>query len=332
MQLVRFVLVGLLLLQSSAVLASVVAAEPVAARRAVQGGPPMLPARVADRDWAPLQSRGDTLLQERLEQALSERPEWRRLVESKRLAVALVDLADPRRPRFARVNGRHMMYAASLPKIAILLAAYQQIEEGRLQRTPEVEADLEAMIRVSSNSAATRMIDRVGGLAAVNAVLADNRYRLYDPRWNGGLWVGKRYAKDGRREPDPIHGISHGATASQVARFYYQLATGRLISREASSGMLRALAAPGIDHKFVKTLRTRVPNARLYRKSGTWRHFHADSVLVWDTDWRRYILVGLVESENGEQVLRELAEVADTLLRPAKPADAQTRATVAEAP
>ena len=44
-------------------------------------------------------------------------------VESQRFAVSLVDVTDEERPRYAGVNDNHMMYAASLPKIAILLAA-----------------------------------------------------------------------------------------------------------------------------------------------------------------------------------------------------------------
>jgi len=45
----------------------------------------------------------------------------------KRLAVALVDLSDPERPRVASVNPDTMMYAASLPKIAVLLGAFEKI-------------------------------------------------------------------------------------------------------------------------------------------------------------------------------------------------------------
>jgi beta-lactamase class A len=51
------------------------------------------------------------------------------------------------------------------------------------------------------------------------------RYRLYDPRHYGGLWVGKDYAKSGLWRRDPLHNLSHGATAMQVARFYYLLKT-----------------------------------------------------------------------------------------------------------
>ena len=55
------------------------------------------------------------------------------------MAISLVDLSDLGNAEFADVNGNEMMYAASLPKIAILLAAMDAIEKGELQETPEVE-------------------------------------------------------------------------------------------------------------------------------------------------------------------------------------------------
>ena len=278
---------------------------------------PELPAAVSKSDWLPLADHVDRGLQKELQQQLNEHPAWRKLISGHKLAVGLVDLSDPAAPRFAQVNGEVEMYAASLPKIAILLAAFDQFEKGLLERTAEVEQDLGAMIRVSDNAAATRMIDRLGGLMRVNEVLRDPRYRFYDEKRGGGLWVGKRYAKKGPRLPDPRNGISHAASVTQVCRLYYQLATGRLISPAASGDMLELLSEPAIEHKFVKTLHKRAPAAALYRKSGTWQRWHADSVLVWGPQWRRYILVALVESPQGEEILRNLVGVAEDVLRSA---------------
>jgi hypothetical protein len=43
--------------------------------------------------------------------------------------------------------------------------------------------------------------------------------------------------------------------------------------------------------------------------------WHADSVLAWGPEWRRYILVALVESTHGERMLRKLVGVAEDTLR-----------------
>jgi hypothetical protein len=54
-------------------------------------------------------------------------------VRRQELAVAVVDITHIDEPRVAEVNGDLMVYAASLPKIGILLAACADIESGRLR-------------------------------------------------------------------------------------------------------------------------------------------------------------------------------------------------------
>jgi beta-lactamase class A len=277
--------------------------------------PPELPVAVPEEGWHSLYEQVDPVLEQRLRRRLDQNRQWAALIRDRRMAVGIVDMRNPAAPRFARVNGDEMMYAASLPKLAILLAAMQALEDGTLVEGPAVRQDLNDMIRVSSNSAATRMIDRVGGLEQIQAVLTDPRYAFYDPSHGGGLWVGKAYAKSGPRIGDPLEGLSHAATVSQVSRFYYLLATGRLVSRNRSRQMLEYLVDPGINHKFVNALSLMAPRARVFRKSGTWRNWHSDSALVWGPVWRRYIVVCLVEDANGERILRDLIPAVEQVLR-----------------
>ena len=277
----------------------------------LQPSQPPQPAQ-ARVDWRPLADVASPELQRALVRKLNSKPEWRRLIQRHQLAVGLVDLRNS--PRFARVNGDRMMYAASLPKIAVLLAAYASFEDGSLEETPELHRNLKDMIQVSSNEAATYMIDAVG-MAKIEQVLRDPRFDFYDEAHGGGLWVGKRYAAAGARHGDPLYDISHGATATQVCRFYYLLASKRLINAHRSEQMLEDLSDPHLHHKFVAALDKRAPGANLFRKSGTWRTWHADSVLVQGDDWRNYILVALVESPNGETIMRELVPAVESVLR-----------------
>jgi len=228
---------------------------------------------------------------------------------SKRLSVALVDVTDPRFPSVAQINGDEMMYAASLPKIAILLAAFERIEQGKLMLNDKTHQTMTNMIRHSSNRAATQMI-RAVGKNYINEVLASPKYRLYDKRHNGGLWVGKEYAGGAAFKRDPLHHLSHGATALQVARFFYMLETGQLVSPESSRKMKSILSKPGINHKFVKGLSN--TNARIFRKSGSWRTYHADSALI-EHNGRSYIAVALANDPKGgewmKQLIREMDEI-----------------------
>ncbi len=220
------------------------------------------------------------------------------------LAVALVDVTDPQHPGLAQVNGDNMMYAASLPKIAILLAAFERVQEGKLQLNDENRQLMTEMIRNSSNSAATTLIHKVGR-EYINNVLRSPKYRLYDTRYNGGLWVGKEYAQGVAYQRDPLHNLSHGATAIQVARFYYLMETGQLVSPEYSREMKAIMGDPAIHHKFVKGLEANFPDAHIYRKSGTWRNWHADSAIV-EHEGRTYIAVALAQSPQGGEWLKNL--------------------------
>jgi beta-lactamase class A len=282
-----------------------------------EAGPSSLPLSVSGPEWRPLSQRQDQALQARLELALKQHASWQPLLVQGKMSVGLVDLSNPKAPRFAQVNGDTMMYGASLPKLMVLLAAFQGFEDGSLKDTPEVHRDLIEMIRRSDNLAASRMIGRIG-LRKIEALASDRRYQFYDPK-KGGIWLGGTYAHGGEKNPEPITGLSHTATAYQLCRFYYLLAYGRLISPERSRQMLKILAFPDLPGKFVSVLEPTVPPNRLYRKSGEVRGFHADSVLVWDTGWRRYILVAMVEDGRGEQMLKELVPVAEQVLRPSRP-------------
>jgi len=80
--------------------------------------------------------------------------------------------------------------------------------------------------------------------------------------------------------------------------------------------MLDIMEDPELHHKFVNTLDKIAPNARLFRKSGSWRTYHSDSILVWGEDSnRRYILVALIDDANGEQIIRDLVKPIEKVLK-----------------
>lgn len=233
-------------------------------------------------------------------------------VRAKRLGVSVVDVTDVERPRYAGVNDRTMLYAASLPKICMLVAGFEKIRAGKLTWNEAVREVFTNMIRTSSNEDASRAIHMIG-FDSIARVLLSDKYKFYDMRQNGGLWVGKAYGgpNDYWRK-DPLHNLSHGATSYQVARFYWMLERGELVDREASAEIKEILSKPALHHKFVKGLEGR-ENVEIYRKSGTWRHWHADSALVEHGD-RKYIAVALMEDARGGDVLPKLIARIDDVI------------------
>ncbi|MBL8312183.1 MAG: serine hydrolase [Rubrivivax sp.] len=264
----------------------------------------------------PLRQAQDGALQRGLEQ-VAQRLGLEPAVQGGRLSLALVDLNEPNRPRLAMLNGDRMMYAASLPKIAILLAAVAEAEAGRLPLDDAHRAAMANMIRRSSNTDATQVLHRVGGERLLQ-ILQAPRFAFYDRAEGGGLWVGKAYDSTPAFRRDPLANLSHAATAYQVARLYTALATGQLFSPPYTALMLEMLSRPAIAHKFVAGLAER-PGAVLWRKSGTWQDTHADSALV-ESDGRRFVMVAIAQSPDGGEWLRRLAVPLHDLVVPPRAA------------
>lgn len=250
-----------------------------------------------------LNTSGDSRLQQALE-VLIDQQDLTSAIKAKELAVVLIIVTDPENPRLAELNGHNMLYAASLPKIAILLGAAVAIDEGRLELDDELQTDLVDMIRYSCNACATKVLEMVGREELIK-ILQSPEYNFYEPNGTGGLWVGKDYGPSTAYQRDPLSGLSHGATAFQAARFYYKLNNGTLVSPEQSRMMLDVLSKPGISHKFVKGLQA-YPDLEIFRKSGSWKTYHADSALV-RTDGLAYIIVALANNPKGSVWLEGLA-------------------------
>jgi beta-lactamase class A len=90
----------------------------------------------------------------------------------------------------------------------------------------------------------------------------------------------------------------------QVARFYYMLETGQMFGPRLTARMKEMLSNPGIFHKFVKGLAGR--EVAIYRKSGSWNQWHADSAIV-ESPRGSYILVGLAQNPAGGEWLTRIA-------------------------
>ncbi len=255
--------------------------------------------------------RADPELQQSLEQAvtvLSLDP----ALQQRRLAVSLVDITDPGHPRYAGLNDCEMMYAASLPKIGVLVAGFERIRAGLMEYSPAVRDMFVRMVRFSSNVDASRLIQRIG-FGYIAQVLTSPKYLFYDPQRNGGLWVGKAYGgPNDHWQRDPLHNISHGATSLQVARFFLMLEQGRLVNRAYSAEIKEILSKPGIHHKFVKGLELK-PDHEIYRKSGTWYDWHSDAALV-EHAGKKYIAVALMKDARGGEILPRLIQKMDSLV------------------
>jgi beta-lactamase class A len=274
---------------------------------------------------SPLSSAGETRypdlrecydadFQKIVEARLAGREGLSEAIRDGKISAILVDVSDLERPRYAGFNPELMMYAASLPKIAIALGAFVEIDRGELELDAELRGQLVRMIKNSSNRDASAVLGKVG-MERLAEILSDARYgALYDPDAGGGLWVGKSYDKTTVRHGDPLKGISHAASAMQAARFYYGVMNGTLVDPKHLPLINEMFGDPSINHKFVKGLRGR-DDVEIHRKSGTWQKFHADSgVITHPGDGLSYIIVAINDDAAAGQLMVGDIRVIDDLM------------------
>lgn len=271
--------------------------------------PPEVPDYAAN-PYPPLEDTHAPWLQQRLDALVDQAP-WNKAAQKKRLGIALIDITDPYRPMSAFINPKRMMYSASLPKIAILLAVTDKISTGQVRSSGELQDKMRAMIRKSSNTAASDLFHVATG-SYIASLLQSDRYKLYNRQQGGGLWVGRAYNRGKLWRRDPLHNLSHGANALQAARFYYLLESEQLISPYYSRMMKRVFGRPEIHHKFVKGLKLTQADVGA-RKSGSWRHWHADSAIITHNK-RRYIAVVLAEDATAPKWFSSLILSLDHLI------------------
>lgn len=228
---------------------------------------------------------------------------------SEQAAVGVLDL---RRARVAMLHPDRIEYAASVPKVGILLAYFHLHPEGATSLDPETRHALGLMAKASNNETAARF-SREMGLREIQKIL--DSYGFYDASRGGGIWVGKHYGPNSERIGDPVADHSHAATVRQLLRFWLLLEQGKLVSPEASRAMREIFASPDIPHddiKFVKALAER--DLQIIRKWGSWQDWLHDSAVITGPG-RHYILVGLTRHPRGDEYLVDLAHGVDDLLK-----------------
>ncbi len=261
-----------------------------------------LPARGGE--FPDLRDTHDPELQAVCDEIVERNPQWDKVIQQ--ASVVVSDVTDPRKPRTAWYDPEQMLYAASLPKVAIVLGAFVEIDAGRMALDAETRKQLIDMVRVSSNPAATAILDKVG-IQRLAEILQDPAHgKLYDPAYGGGLWVGKPYDKRPAWKRDPINHLSHGSSAMAAARFFYGASNGTLIDARHLPLLEEMFGNPRLKHKFVKGLKQRP--REIFRKSGTWRGHHSDAAMVVHPDGDAYLAVAITEVSQGGGGERSLVE------------------------
>lgn len=228
---------------------------------------------------------------------------------------AAVGLLDLKTLRLAMIHPDREEYAASIPKIGILLAYFQLHPEAVTNLNSQTRHELGLMAKASNNEMAAKFSQELG-LKQIQVVL--NSYHFYETNRGGGIWVGKHYGKSSERIGSPVGDNSHAATVRQLLRYFLLLEQGKLVSPEASKAMRDIFESPEIPHdniKFVTGLAGR--EVQIIRKWGSWADWFHDAAVVTGGG-RHYILVALTRHPRGDEYLVELSRAVDDLLTTSK--------------
>ena len=138
----------------------------------------------------------------------------------------------------ALVVGDRPMKSASVMKLFIMAAVYDQIDQGNLERTEETVSLIRSMITDSSNEAANRLLLKLGdgsyaeGVAAVNRFVQLHGYSSGTHEYNG--------FQDSSSYVDPSHfnQIMAKDIGLLLSRVYYREFISRSVCNEIESMML----------------------------------------------------------------------------------------------
>ncbi|MBE9184054.1 serine hydrolase [Microcoleus sp. LEGE 07076] len=176
------------------------------------------------------------------------------------LSITLVDVSNPKTHTFAGYQNQTLRFPASVAKLFWMAAFYSAIEKGKItQKESAFKNDLEQMIGISNNDAASRILDkitdtqsggRLGGeelqtwlqkrqqinsffqSAGYNDIrISTKNYPIYYLRQEGPV------GRDLQLRGDASQPIRNQVTTDQAARLIYEIYTRQAVSSVASRKM-----------------------------------------------------------------------------------------------
>jgi beta-lactamase class A len=250
-----------------------------------------------------------------------------RQLRSNQLAVTLVDLREPARPRRASYRGDVQIYPASVVKLFYLAAAHRWMEDGKLADTPELRRAMRDMIVESYNEATHYIIDLLTGTTsgpelpdaeidawfekrnAVNRYFASLGYTNINA--NKKPWCEGPYGRESQsiKKHKPSRNM---LTTDATARLLAEIVTGKAISPKRSAEMLDLMkrdpfkkieegSEPDQGNAFTGLALRDRPGAKLWSKAGWTSQTRHDAAYVELPNGARFVLVTFTTDHANER-------------------------------
>ena len=197
--------------------------------------------------------------------------------------------------------------SASLMKLYIMGAVYDQIEQGNLEKNQEIINLLNNMITVSDNDAANQLTEYLGGDAGFeNGAMIVNNYIV------ANNYSDTFFAHDFQAERSELPEKENMTSALDCGRFLENIYKNAVVSQEASQEMLGLLKQQQRRNKIPAGLRE---DAVCANKTGEVTGTENDVAIVYGSNGINYVICILsqdVDNINAQNVIKELsAQVYD---------------------
>jgi beta-lactamase class A len=179
---------------------------------------------------------------------------------AERLSISLLDVSNSQNHTFAGYQNQTLRFPASVAKLFWMAAFYSALEKGIItERESAFKNDLEQMIRVSNNDAASRLLDKITETKSGGRLAGEELQTWLQKRtqintffqsagYNDIRISTKNYpihylrqeqpiGRDLQLRGDPSQPIRNQVTTDQAARLIYEIYTRQAVSSLASRKM-----------------------------------------------------------------------------------------------
>lgn len=282
--------------------------------------------------YMPLQLTPSTELQTLLETIVKDTLELNREknLKPEEVSVTLIDLSDTTKARVADVRGEAQIYPASVVKMFYMAALHQQLEDGKVKMTKELERGLRDMIVDSSNEATQYILD----------VLTDTSSGAELPKKQFDKWQNKRnrvnryFASMGysninvnqKTFCEDAYGIEQQSrnyqgenrnmlTTNAAARLIAEIATGRSVNAERSRLMMDLMkrdpfadpekaTSQAVNFSGKSLIDKKIVGAKLWSKAGWTSRSRHDAAYIELPDGRKFAVAVFTEKHaNDREIL-----------------------------
>ena len=238
------------------------------------------------------------------------------------MAATLIDLRDPAKLKVANLSGDRRIYPASVVKMFYMVALHQQLQDGKIKLTPELERGLKDMIVDSSNEATQYILDVLTDTASGGEMPAReftewsyNRNRVnryYTAMEYSNINVNqKTFCEDAYGREQQFRNYKgenrNMLTTNATARLLAEIALGRVVTKERSAQMMTLMLRDPFAvtkdpddqaHAFsgIALIDKKETGTRLWSKAGWTSKSRHDAAYFETPDGLKFVLVVFTEN------------------------------------